>query len=240
MNDSTPHLNIRNIITAMQQASHTDETHNSIPDGLMNLSHLVTPLRAATIDGRAFDSEDEFALANFLGNLVGAFLPAKPTKADLTNCILGLTVFIAMILRTIPESYPDTTMEEFLIDAANQDRIIRLARSFAATPVTFDPAGQVQPNIAQFPIFHEPVPLTEEAVHGFIKRRIVGPLESISQEKDCDEVEEIRPNIRIDISDIHQSELIADAMNGFDEMYQAHYESEHPDGEDNDDYEDPF
>jgi hypothetical protein len=143
-----------------------------------------------------------------------------------------------MILRTIPESYPDTTMEEFLIDAANQDRIIRLARSFAAAPLTFDPAGQPQVDIAQFPIFHEPVPLTEEAIHGFIQRRIVGPLESISQEEDCDEVEEIRPNIRIDISDIDQSELVADAMNGFDEMYQAHYESEHPD--EDDDSEDPF
>jgi hypothetical protein len=135
---------------------------------------------------------------------------------DLMSCIIGLTCLNAKLLRTVPALFPEMSMEEFLIDPADQDDLIALARNMSATPLITTPDGHTRPNIAQLPIFHEPSPIIQAQIEGFAERRII-PYENFEFPEG---VALITP-ITLEDPPEPLEEMTADPHNGFDEFFDA-------------------
>lgn len=220
--NNTPSIN--DIIASLLNDRHDDQSP-TIPDGTIDLAHVITPLRTLTQDGRALYSDQQYAIAQMIGRLLAAYIPDNPTNEDMARCILGLAVLIARMLRTVHALFPEMSMEEFLIDPADQDDLIALARIMAATPLVTTPDGQTRPNIAQLPIFHQPTPITPEQMEGFGQRRIA-PYENYEIPAGTILVTPVDPD---DIPETPE-ETISDPLNGFDEFFDHYYETQ-PDDE---------
>lgn len=215
----TTTLTINDIIASMLNDRHDDGTP-LIPDAIIDLSHVITPLLTLTQDGRALYSDQDYAIAQMLGRLLAAYIPDEPTMEDMASCILGLTILNGRMLRTIPVLIPGLSIEEFLIDPADQDDLRALARIMTATPLVTTPDGQERINIAQLPIFHEPTPITQAQIEGFGERRIA-PYEDF-------EIPEGMPLMTpVDPEDIPGplEQMTADPYNGFDDFFDEYFES---------------
>ena len=233
MSNTPPNFNLQNFIESLMKNEET--THEVIaPDALVNMSHLVTPLRVITKEGRALDSTEEYSVGNLIGNVLNAYISAEPTELQKDECIAGLAILVALLMRSVPASQLDTTIEEFLIDATSQDELIKLARLFSATPASIDDNGSLVPDFAQFPIFHDSLELTEAAIDGFIQRRIAAPLEDAPSFEEVNEIMKSARIIKLSDLELDGQELIADALNGFDEFYEIYFKSHN--GETDDEY----
>ena len=233
MSNTPPNFNLRDFIDSLMKNEET--THEvTAPDALVNMSHLVTPLRVITKEGRALDSTEEYSVGNLIGNVLNAYISAEPTEQQKDECIAGLAILVALLMRSVPASQPDTTIEEFLIDATSQDELIKLARLFSATPASIDDNGSLVPDFAQFSIFHNPLELTEAAIDGFIQRRIAAPLEDAPSYEEVNEIMKSARIIKLSDLELDGHELIADALNGFDEFYEIYFKSQN--GETDDEY----
>ena len=233
MSNTPPNFNLRNFIDSLMKNEET--THEVIaPDALVNMSHLVTPLRVITKEGRALDSTEEYSVGNLIGNVLNAYISTEPTEQQKDECIAGLAILVALLMRSVPASQPDTTIEEFLIDSTSQDELIKLSRLFSATSASIDDNGSLVPDFAQFPIFHNPLELTEAAIDGFIQRRIATPLEDAPSYEEVNEIMKSARIIKLSDLELDGQELIADAMNGFDEFYEIYFKSQNEETDDED------
>ncbi len=216
--NNTPSIN--DIIASLLNDRHDDQSP-TIPDGTIDLAHVITPLRTLTQDGRALYSDQQYAIAQMIGRLLAAYIPDNPTNDDLARCVLGLTVLIAQMLRTVHALFPEMSMEEFLIDPADQDDLIALARIMSATPLVTTPDGQERINIAQLPIFHEPTPITQAQIDGFGERRIA-PYEDFELPEGMPLTTPVNPE--------HipgpLEQITADPLNGFDDFFDAYYDDD--------------
>lgn len=231
MSDTTPNFNLRNFIDSLMKNEEVMREATS-PDALVNLSHLVSPLRVITKEGRALDSTGEFSVGNLIGNVLNTYISAEPTEQQKDECIAGLAILVALLMRSVPASQPDTTIEEFLIDATSQDELIKLARLFSATPASVNNKGSLVPDFAQFPLFHNPIELKEAAIDGFIQRRIATPLEDAPSYEELNEIMKSARIIKLSDFDLDGQELIADALNGFDEFYEIYFKSQNEETDD--------
>lgn len=231
MSNTTPNFSLRNFIDSLMK--NEDIAHEPIaPDALVNMSHLVTPLRVITREGRALDSTEDYSVGNLIGKLINAYISAEPTDQQKDECIAGLAILVALLMRSVPTSQPDTTIEEFLIDATSQDELIRLARLFNTTPASINDEGSLVPDFAQFPIFHNPLELTGAAIDGFIQRRIATPLEDAPSYEEVSELMKSARIVKLSDFDLDGQELIADALNGFDEFYEIYFKSQYGETDD--------
>ena len=210
---------IHDVIDSLLNDLH-DDTHPVIPDATIDLSRIVDTLRTLSKDGRAVWSDEEYSIGRMLGRLLDAYIPDEPTEENLVDAILGMSILIGRILRTVPALLPGISIEEFLIDPADQDDLIALGRIMTATPVITEPGGHMRPNIAQLPVFHAPIPLTEEAINGFIERRIAP--------YDVDLPEGTPLLTAVEIVDIPgpMEDWISDPLNGFDEFFDAYWDED--------------
>jgi hypothetical protein len=233
MSNTTPNFNLRSFIDSLMK--NEEITHEPLaPHALVNMSHLVTPLRVITKEGRALNSTEEYSVGQLIGNVLNAYISAEPTEQQKDECIAGLSLLVALLMRSVPASQPDTTIEEFLIDATSQDELIKLARLFSAAPASINDKGSLVPDFAQFPIFHNPLELTDAAIDGFIQRRIAAPLEDAPSYEEVNEMMKSARIVKLSDLDLDGQELIADALNGFDEFYEIYFKSQN--GETDDEY----
>ncbi len=63
------------------------------------------------------------------------------------------------------------SIEEFLLDPADQDDLHALGHILTCTPVV-TVNGYQRINLAQLPVVHDPIPLTHDMIEGFLDRRI--------------------------------------------------------------------
>jgi hypothetical protein len=148
-----------------------DDDAPLIPDGTLDLSSVITKLSSLSHNGRAVWSDENYSLGQMLGRLLAAFTPENPTTEDHVEAILGLSILLARCLRTIPTLLPSMSIEEFLLAPADQDDLHALGRILACTPVV-TVNGHQRINLAQLPVFHNPIPLTQDMIEGFLDRRI--------------------------------------------------------------------
>jgi hypothetical protein len=220
-------INIRDIIDSLL----TDETNNQpiIPDGTIDLSSAIAPLRRLTLHGRALDSTEENSIGKMIGQLLDEYIPDNYCQQHLANCVFGLSVLLAQIFRSINSRLPHISVEEFLIKAASQDSIMDLQRVMSCTPTTMV-NDRERPMIAQCPIFHQPIPLLDEAIEEFGAQHI-DPY-SDEEQLNFDLIFEMITNpdrsTRLverstppEIS-IH-SRAITDPLNGFDNIIDAYF-----------------
>lgn len=231
MKNTTPNFKLRDFIVSLTK-THDTSAESTVPDVLVELSRLVVPLREITKEGRALDSTEEYAVGNLIGDVLNAYISTEPTDQQKDECIAGLSILIAILLRTIPYSWADTTIEEFLIDATSQDELIKLSRQFNAAPATIDNNGEILTDFAQFSIFHNPIALTQEAIDGFIQRRIVTPLEEAPSDEQINEMMKSARIVKLSDFETNGRELIADPLNGFDQFYDVYFKSLNGDTDD--------
>jgi len=209
-----------------------------IPDGFIDLSDAITPLRQLTFNGRALRSADPYSIGQMLGRLVDAYLPDNPTSQDLERCIFGLLVLNAQLMRSIPDQHPDMSLEEYLLEAVHQDTIKYLSETFTTTPVNshISPTGV---DVAQHSLFREAIPLTDEAIEGFIARQIL-PYEEDNDVDDLFNVELLEGDqpllTRVDVlpPNVEIDDLPAFSHEGFDEFYDAYFSRKFDDEPDDD------
>jgi hypothetical protein len=215
---TTPHINITQLIESLLNDRH-DDTQPTIPDALTDLSHVTDGLRTLSKNGRALHSDEGYSIGTMLGQLLQAYIPTDPTDNDYKAAILGLTLFIARLMRAVPEIATDLSLEEFLIEPTDQDSLIALGQTLSAIPLITTPEGQLRPNFAQLPIFHQPLTITQESLDGFGARRIA-PYENI----------ELPMNANIlsfvELEDFPQApeEWTTDPLEGFDEFFDAYFD----------------
>jgi hypothetical protein len=214
---------IRDIIESLLNPNDADNK-NTIPDGIIDLSEAIIPLRHLTLHGRALRSDETYAMAKMLGGLLNQYIPPDYSPQDLERCVFGLTVLIANILRTVNKRFPDTSIEDFLIDAASQDDLIELRRTMSCIPTQTTEEGRQHANVAQHPLFFAPVPSTPDTIEGFISRHIL-PYDDEDDDTDIDDqpptTRLITPTPPPDIS-IH-SDITMDPLNGFDEIFNFYF-----------------
>ena len=100
-----------------------------IPDGLCDLSCLVDPLVPITRRGRALSSNQEYAHATFIGELLKRLFPQDTTRDQLEDGIIALIFLFLMTVDQAVELHGDTTTEELLMMALDQDRLRALKLS---------------------------------------------------------------------------------------------------------------
>ena len=162
-------ITVNDFIDSLIEGHPADATP-SAPDGVMDLSDIIWPLRKITIKGRALVSSEPGSIGRMIGTLLRTFIPVEHTETDLEECVMGLSVLIGIILRMVPAFYPDMMIEEFLLHAASQEGLLALEEEFASTPFNTDPSGHTRPDVAQHLVFAMPTPITQEAIEGFIER----------------------------------------------------------------------
>ncbi len=201
-----------------------------IADGVANHAEVIRPLRSITRLGRALDSSDEFALNKVLGILLAEYFQKGETEEAFQNALAGLTVIISLILRTTVELKPDLLVEEILMNAVNQDTIRLLEEDFAAIPVFHNSSDLTEVGFGLHKVFCEAIPLTDEAADAFIARNIAKYLEEEDDEEvlgavNCEFVSEEVTPVVFTLCNLEspEVELIADAMNGFEEFYERYF-----------------
>ena len=224
-------FHLKQFIASLRSAPKVESIANpAIPDGVMDCSAIVKNLRHFTKDGRAMDSSQEFSFNELVAGFLFSMLGDSPTEEAKEAAIGTQALVLAMLMREVKKIKPDFLVEEFLMDAFNQDHVRRLERIFAAMPFQFDEDGQPCPMWGHDPLFTEPIPRTQESDEGFINRRIA-PYMDFSCVEAVDSAE-ASPKISIKPEDL-QGELIADPMNGFEEYYDLF--SKNQEDEDSDD-----
>lgn len=224
-------FHLKQFIASLRSAPKVESIANpAIPDGVMDCSAIVKNLRHFTKDGRAMDSSQEFSFNELVGSFLFSMLGDSPTEEAKEDAIVTQSLVLLMLLRKMKKIKPDFLVEEFLMDAFNQDHVRRLERIFAAMPFQFDEDGQPCPMWGHDPLFTEPIPRTQESDEGFINRRIA-PYMDFSCVEAVDSAE-ASPKISIKPEDL-QGELIADPMNGYEEYYDLFFQNQ--ENEDSDD-----
>lgn len=199
------------------------------PDGVVDLSDLALPLGFITRNGRALRSYDDFALSEFLGNVLDQFITSDCTAEDLEKAVITLTLFIAKILRAVNSLDPSLLPEELMLDVAGQDEIAALARELSAVPYRTEKDGRIVPDFGGLPLLADPFTLTPAAVAGFARRRLrfqTGPATGDEDIAGGDPNDLPDPEYVDEVDELS----VADAMNGFDDLIEA------ADDEDNDSY----
>ena len=224
-------FHLKQFIASLRSAPKVESIANpAIPDGVMDCSAIVKNLRHFTKDGRAMDSSQEFSFNELVGSFLFSMLGDSPTEEAKEAAIGTQALVLAILIRDVKTIKPDFLVEEFLMDAFNQDHVRRLERIFAAMPFQFDEDGQPCPMWGHDPLFTEPIPRTQESDEGFINRRIAPYMDFTCVE--AVDSAEASPKISIKPEDL-QGELIADPMNGFEEYYDLF--SKNQEDEDSDD-----
>lgn len=198
-----------------------------IPDGLCDLSCLVDPLVPITRRGRALSSNEEYAHATFIGELLARLFPREATREQLEDGIIALIFVFQLTVDTAVELHGDTTTEELLMMALNQDSIRDLKRILGATPYTEHQDNELRPNIASLPMFANARPVTDAMISGFIRRHLAPHLPAMFAADDAPEPTTDgtdRPNKNIRFSELEDvpnlDDLEADSLEGWDEIHE--------------------
>ena len=93
----------------------------AIPDGVMDCSAIVKNLRHFTKDGRAMDSSQEFSFNELVAGFLFSILGDSPTEEDKEAAIATQALLLVMLMREVKKIKPDFLVEEFLMDAFNQE-----------------------------------------------------------------------------------------------------------------------
>jgi len=222
------HFTTQDIIDSLLNDRH-DNVTPIVPDGLIDLSPIAHTLRTLSKDGRALYSDKNYSIGEMLGQLLQALIPDEPNNDNLTTAILGLTVFLARVLRAVPQLVPDVSIEEFLIEPTDQEELIELAKAMSATPLITARNGRLRPAIAQLSIFHQPVTITEQAINGFITRQIE-PYDDFESTKTTNLAKFVETNE----PSVETEDLISDPLNGFDEFFDSYFDRQEHNDEFND------
>lgn len=182
-----------------------------IPDGIMDCSSCIRPLRSITRNGRALKSDDLFSMAGYIG-----------ANFSETTCAIAQTVYTTMLIAAFQNAPKNAILEEILMRTFSQESIRRLEETWSATPYVLDESGKPRPVFALHSIFSKATPISDENKTAFIARHLLFTLPYLVKEtSDSDEEisQQADKNIRVNIGEFDTCEMTTDPLDGFDEMH---------------------
>ncbi len=182
-----------------------------IPDGIMDCSSCIRPLRSITRNGRALKSDDLFSIAGYIG-----------ANFSETTCAIAQTVYTTMLIAAFQNAPKNALLEEILMRTFSQESVRHLEEEWSATPYVMDESGEYRPVFALHSIFSKATLISDENKKAFTARHLLFTLPYLVKEtSDCDEdnTQQTNKNIRVNIGDFDPSELTVDPLDGFDEMH---------------------
>ena len=194
------------------------------PDGVEDFSFIVDALLPITKEGRALRSDAEYGVAQFYGQFLSALLPTNPMNQDYEKAIMSLILLLENVITTVCDRYGDTSYEEILIDAANQDSLRAQSKELSAVPIRINADESVSPLFGLLHLFADARPITDKMRDGYVIRRwlpFVTPSEGEQTgEQTVEATPDADPPRKVNLSEL--GDLVADANNGFDD-YDAFY-----------------
>jgi hypothetical protein len=182
-----------------------------IPDGIMDCSSCIRPLRSITRNGRALKSDDLFSMAGYIGE-----------NFSESTCATAQTVYTTMLIAALQNAPKNALLEEILMRTFSQESVRHLEEAWSATPYVIDESGKCRPVFAMHSIFSKATVISEEHKKAFAARHYLSVLPYLVNETsdfDEDNTQQTNKNIRINIGDFDPSELTVDPLDGFDEMH---------------------
>jgi hypothetical protein len=199
-----------------------------IPDGVVDLSFIIDPLLTITKEGRALRSDVEYGVTNFYGQFLSGLLPANPTKQDYEKAIMSLVLLLDNVITTVCDRYGDTSHEEILIDAANQDTLRAQSKELSAVPIRINPDESATPLFGLLHIFAAARRITDKMRDGFVARRWLPFVTSSEGEQIDDQIVEAAPDAEppriVNLSEL--GDLVADANNGFEDYDEFYFDNQ--------------
>lgn len=218
------HIDIHNFIRSLKEDRLCLE-NPVVPDGVINVSHLVEPLFAITRNGRALASDVEYDHARFLGELLGSLVPLEASNDHRDHAIIVISLLLLRAIDTAVTIHGDTTTEEILMMAADCHELDSLRRDMSALPCYLHPDGSTAPNFASLPMLSRARPITAAMLKGFVKRHFRPTLPHLFT--DPEEVEDYLDHDEasfdfeyVDASTIEGDDV--DPLSGFDE-FERHF-----------------
>ena len=182
-----------------------------IPDGIMDCSSCIRPLRSITQNGRALKSDEMYSIAGFIGE-----------NFSESSCPVSQAVYTTMLITAFQNAPKNALLEEILMRTFSQESIRRLEETWSATPYVLNESGEPRPVIAMHSIFAKATLISDENKTAFIARHLLSTLPYLVKEtSDCDEEisQQADKNIRVNIGEFDSCEMTADPLDGFDEMH---------------------
>jgi hypothetical protein len=182
-----------------------------IPDGIMDCSYCIRPLRSITRNGRALKSDDLFSIAGYIGE-----------NFSETTCAIAQTVYTTLLIAALQNAPKNALLEEILMRTFSQESVKRLEETWSATPYVLDAFGKPRPVFALHSIFAQATLITKENKRAFTARHLLQVLphlvnETSDRDEDCPH--ESPKNLRVNLEEFDPSELTVDPLDGFDEMH---------------------
>ena len=184
-----------------------------IPDGIMDCSSCIRPLRSITRNGRALKSDELFSIAGYIGE-----------NFSETTCAIAQTVYTTMLIAAFQNAPKNALLEEILMRTFSQESVRHLEEVWSATPYVMDETGKYRPIFTMHNIFSKATVISDENKKAFTARHLLFTLPYLVRETsdfDEDNTQQTNKNIRVNIGDFDPSELTVDPLDGFDEMH--HY-----------------
>ena len=182
-----------------------------IPDGIMDCSSCIRPLRSITRNGRALKSDDLFSMAGYIGE-----------NFSETTCAITQTVYTTMLIAAFQNAPKNALLEEILMRTFSQESVRHLEEVWSATPYVMDESGKCRPIFAMHSIFSTATVISDENKKAFTARHYLSVLPYLVNETsvcDEDDSQEDSKNIRVNLEEFDPSELTVDLLDGFDEMH---------------------
>jgi hypothetical protein len=139
-----------------------------------------------------------------------------------TSCPVSQAVYTTMLVAAFQNAPKNAILEEILMRTFSQESIRRLEETWSATPYVLDESGEPRPVFALHQIFSKVTLISDQNKTAFIARHLLSTLPYLVMEtSDCDDenTQETGKNIRVNIGEFDSSEMTADPLNGFDELY---------------------
>jgi hypothetical protein len=204
----------------------------TIPDGVIDRSHIADILATLTHDGRAFKSDEPAALARAIGSLVKRSLASTP-MSEVGDVVLVLSMLPTLIVRAVQKLCPTVCPEEIFMVAFDQHDMDQLRLDLKATPYYEMPDGRLVPDFHAHHLLAAPFVIDDRVKHHFVRRHIT-PIHYAAQEDvwpDIPEIEivdtpEFGTKSSVDTPEDGISQwkdcdrLVACPLEGFDEFFE--------------------
>ena len=204
---------------------------STIPDGLIDMSHLIRILRFVTFDGRALNSAEPYGRADFASRMARRTKDIREEIWSRADAAAAMTLAILLLIDGQPHASNDKCPEEFLMEVFNQTTLTHLEDEFRATPYVLDGNGDIVPLLRSHEIFFRHSAITETMVRGCVRRHMTPHLPHLYRDEDDSERladteestygEDSQLGYEIvDMSTIDFDSHESDPLEGFDEFWE--------------------
>jgi len=210
------------------------------PDGLIDLSELINPLREIRLDPSRARTTNVGGVGNLCGLILDAAMRAPGKRGFRAETVLILVViYFAQMFRVLHEEF-GISPEEMTLAMLKAERLDQLTEDLSTVPVTLDSEGD--PNICwnEIRVFAQPLDLEVHHLRGFAKRQLgirTFNLDYLNQFFERLDVSELEDTDFVDASEVEFDPEERDELSWLDDIIDQamdHIDSEGSEEDDSD------